>query len=83
MPQGSPSVARVSVVIGLNAALPTSFSQICGRRSSSTGHLSPPATNASEIARQVSSGPPPGRPIEKRVPSMWRITPGSAISVEQ
>ena len=49
------------VVIGLKAALPISFSQICGRRSASTGHLSPPAVNAAAMLRQTSFGCAAGR----------------------
>ena len=39
--------------------------------------------NASEIVAQRSLWLPSGSPIAKRVPSTWRITPGSTISVEQ
>ena len=77
----SPSVAPVSAVTGLKATLPISLSQSCPRISSSTGHFSPPATNASEIARQRSDNAPSGSPIVKRVPSTCLTTPGSAISV--
>ena len=73
----------MSALTGLKAALPISFSQIWSRRRDSTGHFSPPATNAFEIAAQRSLATPSGSPIVKRVPSMWRITPGSTISVEQ
>jgi len=70
-------------VTGLNAALPISFSQICSRRLRSTGQRRPPALNACEISRQRSDSSPSGSPIVKRVPSMWRMTPGATISVEQ
>ena len=79
----SPSVARVSAVIGLNATFPTSLSQIWSRSRVSTGARSPPAANAAEISRQRSVAEPSGSPIVNRVPSMCRMTPGSMISVEQ
>ena len=71
------------VVIGLKAALPTSFSQIWRRSCSSNGHFSPAATSSREISPQRSVATPSGVPMVKREPSMWRITPGSTISVEQ
>ena len=79
-----PSVARVTVVSGLNAAFPISLSQIWGRRSRSIGHFSPPATNASRdrlAARRCARRA--GVPIVNRVPSMCRMTPGATISVAQ
>ena len=79
----SPSVAPVSAVIGLNATLPTSLSQIWSRSRVSTGALSPPAAKAAEICSQRGDRDPSGSPRVNRVPSMCRITPGSTISVEQ
>ena len=68
-PASAPSVAPVSVVTGLNAAFPISFSQICGRRSRSTGAFSPADRNAAETSPQRSlGGSPAGVPSENRVP---------------
>ena len=76
-------VALVSALMGLNAALPSSLIQMSLRMSSSTGHLSPPATIASLNARQRSEISRFGSPIENRVPSMCWIRPGPTTSVEQ
>ena len=73
----------MSAVIGLNATLPTSLSQIWSRSRDSTGARSPPAVNAAEICRQRSLADPSGSPMVNLVPSMCRMTPGSMISVEQ
>jgi hypothetical protein len=73
----------VSTLIGLNATLPISLSQMSERRSASTGHFSPPAVIAWLNAVQRCEMVPSGSPMENRVPSMWRITPGDSISVEE
>src|ERR1035437_8581606 len=78
-----PMVAPVRTLIGLNATLPMSLSQMSLRRLVSTGHLRPPATIAALNATQRSETVPSGSPIEYRVPSICRITPGDSISVEQ
>ena len=62
-------VVRVSALIGLNATLPISLTQISSRRSSSMGHLSPPAIIASLNSLQRSESVRFGSPIAKRVPS--------------
>src|ERR1700683_2758890 len=78
-----PMVALVRTLIGLNATLPMSLSQMSLRRLVSTGHLRPPATIAALNAAQRSETVPSGSPIEYRVPSMRRITPGGSISAEE
>ena len=77
----SPSVAPVSASIGLKTTLPISFSQICSRICSSTGHLSPPATERLGDRLAAVARSPSGSPIAKRVPSTCRTTPGSTSSV--
>ena len=79
----APIVARVRTLTGLNATFPSSLSQMSDRRSFSTGHFSPPATIALLNSRQRSETDPSGSPIENRVPSTCRMTPGEAISAEQ
>lgn len=79
--QISTIVARVSALIGLKATLPISLIQMSSRRFGSTGHFSPPAIIASLSAVHRAEIPPPGSPMEKRVPSRWRITPGASMTV--
>lgn len=79
--QMSAMVARASTLIGLNAMLPISLIQMSRRRSVSTGHFSPPAIITSENSLQREEIVPSGSPMENRVPSRWRTTPGSMISV--
>jgi hypothetical protein len=74
-------VARVSALSGLNAMLPISLIQMSRRRSGSTGHFRPPATIASANSVQRADTLPSGSPMEKRVPSRCRTTPGDSISV--
>jgi hypothetical protein len=73
----------VSAEIGLKATLPISLIQTSLRMSASTGHFRPPATIASLNARQRGETVPSGSPIEKRVPSTWRTTPGASSSVDE
>ena len=73
------SVAPVSALIGLNAMLPSSLTQISWRMCVVMGARSPAATSASAMFRQRSERAPSGSPIEIRLPSMWRMTPGSTI----
>jgi hypothetical protein len=61
--------------------LPISLIQMSSRSAGSTGHLSPPATIASANPVQRSDTVPSGSPIENRVPSRCRTTPGDWISV--
>ena len=77
------SVAPVSALMGLNAMLPISFTQISCRRCVVMGARRPAAMSASEIARQRSDRAPSGSPMVMRLLSMWRMTPGSMISVER
>lgn len=74
-------VARASALIGLKEMLPSSLSQMSSRRPGSTGHLSPPACIASLKVRQRAERLRSGSPIENRVPSKWRTTPGPSSSV--
>lgn len=74
-------VARVSALIGLKAALPMSLIQMSSRRFCSTGHLRPPATMASLRSVQRRERLPSGSPMEKRVPSKCRMTPGDSMTV--
>ncbi len=74
-------VARARALMGLKEMLPSSFSQMSPRRSGSTGHFSPPARIASLNARQRAETSRPGSPIENRVPSTCRTTPGCSSSV--
>ena len=67
----------------MNATLPSSLSQMSERRSFSTGHFRPPATIAWLNAVQRCEIAPSGSPMENRVPSTWRMTPGESISAEQ
>ena len=83
MPAIVPIAARVRTLTGLNATFPSSLSQMSERRSDTTGHFSPPAIIALLNSRQRSETTPEGSPIENRVPSTCRITPGEAISAEQ
>ena len=78
--QSTSSVASVSAEIGLNDRLPQSLTQISSRIRGRTGALSPAACSASESRVARSDFAPSGSPSEKRLPSMWRITPGSATS---
>ena len=73
-------MARVSALSGLNATLPSSFSQISRRICALTGAFSPARVSAAEIARQRSLRVPSGSPMVKRVPSMCLITPGATGS---
>ena len=68
-------------LIGLNATLPKILTQISWRRRAVTGALNPDLINASPIARIRSDLLPSGSPSVMRFPSVWRITPGSTISV--
>src|ERR1051325_1175160 len=75
------SVARVSALNGLNATLPSSFTQISCRMRAVIGHRNPDLISASAMMRQRSDLVPSGSPSEMRFPSVWRMTPGSTISV--
>lgn len=81
--QISAVVALVRALSGLKATLPMSLIQMSSRRFGSTGHFRPPAIMASLSVVQRAETPPVGSPMEKRVPSRWRMTPGASISVEQ
>ena len=74
-------VARVSALIGLNAAFPSSLTQISCRMRVVTGQRRPAAMSASAIALHRSDRVPSGSPSEMRLPSVCLITPGSVISV--
>ena len=74
-------VALVSALSGLKATLPISLIQMSLRRSASTGAFSPPAIIASLNAIQRCEISPDGSPIENRVPSRCRITPGASMVV--
>ena len=79
--QISTIVALVSALSGLNATLPISLIQMSLRRSASTGAFSPPAIMASLNAIQRAEISPDGSPMENRVPSRCRITPGASMVV--
>ena len=80
----SPSVARVRALIGLNATLPTSFSQIWFRSRVVDRRLQPTGGEGRrDRPASFADSLPSGSPIVNLVPSTWRITPGSTISVEQ
>jgi hypothetical protein len=79
----APIVARVRTLTGLNATFPSSLSQMSERKSGTTGHFSPPAVIALLNSRQRGETKPEGSPIENRVPSTCRMTPGAEISAEQ
>lgn len=74
-------VARVSALIGLKEMLPRSLIQISLRSSASTGHLSPPARMASLNSLVRGESDRSGSPMENRVPSRCRTTPGPSSSV--
>ena len=71
----------MSALSGLNATLPMSLIQMSPRKSASTGAFNPPAIMASLNALQRSEISPDGSPMEKRVPSRCRITPGASMVV--
>ena len=79
--QISTIVALVSALSGLNATLPISLIQMSLRSSASTGAFSPPAIMASLNAIQRAEISPDGSPMENRVPSRCRITPGASMVV--
>ena len=64
------SVAPVSALIGLNATLPSSFTQISWRNRVVTGQRKPAAISASAIAWQRSERVPSGSPRLMRLPSV-------------
>ena len=67
--------------MGLNATLPSIFTQISLRMRAVTGQRRPAWISASAMARHRSDRLPSGSPSEMRFPSVCRITPGSTISV--
>ena len=73
--------ARLSALMGFNAAFPMSLIQMSSRNRGSTGHFSPPATMASLKSRHRCEVVPSGSPMENLVPSRWRITPGDSTVV--
>ena len=75
------SVAWVSALMGLKATLPRILTQISMRIFCVTGQRNPALISASEIALHRSERVPSGSPSEMRFPSVWRMTPGSEISV--
>lgn len=77
----SSSVPRVSALIGLNATLPRSFTQISWRKRGVTGQRKPAAISASAMRLARSDLLPSGSPKLIRLPSVWRMTPGSTMSV--
>ena len=70
----------VSALIGLNATLPSSFTQISWRKRALIGHRNPAAINGSAILRNRSDLLPSGSPKLILLPSVWRMTPGSTTS---
>ena len=76
----STSVARVSALIGLNERLPHSLSHISARMSSMTNDLKPARVSKSTSCWARSVREPSSSPMGKRLPSVWRTTPGDAIS---
>ena len=77
--QMSTSVAWVMALIGLKVRLPHSFSQISERMSSRMRALNPASVNVSDTRRTRSVSAPSSSPTGKRLPSTWRMTPGSAM----
>ena len=73
-------VEWVSALIGLKHRFPQSLSQISDRMSSTTGDLNPAPINASETRVTRSDVLPSSSPRGNRIPSTWRITPGSAMT---
>ena len=78
--QISSSVAWVSALTGLKLTLPQSFVQISVRMSATTGALKPARVKACDSAATRGVSYCRFRPSEKRLPSIWLITPGAAIS---
>ena len=66
----SSSVPPVSALIGLNATLPSSFTQISWRNRAVTGQLKPAAISASAIALARTDLLPSGSPKLMRLPSV-------------
>ncbi len=77
--QISTSVAWHSALMGLKLRLPHAFSQISERMSASSGDLNPARVSISETRCTRSDSEPSSSPTGKRVPSMWRMTPGLAM----
>ena len=77
----SSSVPRVSALIGLNATLPSSFTQISWRKRWVIGQRNPAAISGAAIVRARSDLVPSGSPKLILFPSVCRITPGSTMSV--
>ena len=71
--------ACVSALMGLNAMLPSSLTQISCRMLPRTGARSPARPMAAEMALARSEVVPSSSPREKRLPSSCAMTPGSAM----